>query len=89
VNPNLNTIDCILRLSPGLNLVLKSNQIAIPNQVVLSIEFFNKSLEVFTQNKFPDKWQINQEDLNQYKEALVVEKQNLVKDIRHRLLGNR
>jgi uncharacterized protein YjbI with pentapeptide repeats len=46
-----------------------------------SIQCFYKSLEVFTQDKFQKKWQINQEDLSQSKEALEVEKQNLVKDI--------
>ena len=46
-----------------------------------SVECFNKSLEVFTQDKFQKKWQIAQEDLSQSKEALEVEKQNLVKDI--------
>ena len=48
-----------------------------------SIECFNKYLEVFTQDKFQKKWQIAQEDLSQSKEALEVEKQNLVKDILH------
>jgi uncharacterized protein YjbI with pentapeptide repeats len=31
----------------------------------ISIECFNKSLEIFTQNEFPEKWKINQDDLNQ------------------------
>jgi hypothetical protein len=29
-----------------------------------SIECFNKSLEIFTQDEFPEKWKINQEDLD-------------------------
>jgi hypothetical protein len=40
-----------------------------------SIECYHNSLEVFTQDKFPKKWQINQEDLSQSKETLKVEKQ--------------
>jgi uncharacterized protein YjbI with pentapeptide repeats len=31
----------------------------------ISIECFNKSLEIFTQDEFPEKWKINQDDLNQ------------------------
>jgi uncharacterized protein YjbI with pentapeptide repeats len=30
-----------------------------------SIECFDRSLEIFTQNEFPEKWKINQDDLNQ------------------------
>jgi tetratricopeptide (TPR) repeat protein len=46
-----------------------------------SIQCYNKSLEIFTQNRFPEKWQINQEDLSQSLEAWKVEKSNLVKYI--------
>jgi uncharacterized protein YjbI with pentapeptide repeats len=46
-----------------------------------SIGCFNKSLEVFTQDKFPEKWQINREDSIQSQEALEVERQNLMRDI--------
>ena len=43
-----------------------------------SIECFNKSLKVFTQDNFLAKWQINQEDLSQSLKALKVEEQNLI-----------
>jgi uncharacterized protein YjbI with pentapeptide repeats len=46
-----------------------------------SIGCFNKSREVFTQDKFPEKWQINREDSIQSQEAWEVEKQNLIRDI--------
>jgi uncharacterized protein YjbI with pentapeptide repeats len=54
-----------------------------------SIKCFNKSLEVFTQDNFPEKWQINQEDLSQSQEAWEVERQNLMKDICHRQIPYR
>ena len=28
-----------------------------------SIEYFNKSLEIYTQNEFPEQWKINQDNL--------------------------
>jgi uncharacterized protein YjbI with pentapeptide repeats len=47
-----------------------------------SIACFNASLEVFgDRDKYLQKWQINQEDLQQSQAAWKVEKQNLIKDI--------
>jgi uncharacterized protein YjbI with pentapeptide repeats len=43
-----------------------------------SVQCFNKSLEVFTENEFPGKWGINQEDLTKSQQLI---KQILVKDI--------
>jgi uncharacterized NAD(P)/FAD-binding protein YdhS len=37
-----------------------------------SIECFNKSLEIFTQDEFPDKWKINQDDLSESQLSLEV-----------------
>jgi uncharacterized protein YjbI with pentapeptide repeats len=54
-----------------------------------SIACFNKSLEVFDRDKYPQKWQINQEDLIQSQEAWDVEKQNLIKDILERATTHR
>jgi hypothetical protein len=51
-----------------------------------SIECFNKSLEVFTQYEFPEKWGINQEDLVKSQRSI---KQMLVKDILDRPIPNR
>jgi hypothetical protein len=42
----------------------------------MSIECFNKSLEVFDRDKFPQQWQIDREDLSQSQQALAVESQN-------------
>jgi hypothetical protein len=47
-----------------------------------SIECFNKSLEVCTRNAFPDKWEINHDDLKQSKKQFdLLNKQILVKEI--------
>jgi Pentapeptide repeats (8 copies) len=46
-----------------------------------SITCFYQSLQFFTQDKFPQKWQINQEDLSQSQEALKIEMQHLIGDI--------
>ncbi len=47
-----------------------------------SIECFNKSLEIFTQDEFPEKWKINQDDWGESERSLeLLLKQDLVKDI--------
>jgi uncharacterized protein YjbI with pentapeptide repeats len=51
-----------------------------------SIECFNKSLAIFTQNDFPDKWKINYHDLDNSKDLL---KEDLAKDICFRQISNR
>ncbi len=46
-----------------------------------SIECFNKSLEIFTQNEFPEKWRINQEDLEKSQQFLAaIKKMIALKD---------
>jgi uncharacterized protein YjbI with pentapeptide repeats len=50
-----------------------------------SIECFNKSLEIYTQDNFPKKWKINKEDLSEslvfLKSFKFLQKQSLAKDI--------
>jgi uncharacterized protein YjbI with pentapeptide repeats len=46
-----------------------------------SIKCFKKSLEIFTQNEFPEKWKINQDDLNQSQLSLELILRRMEKDI--------
>jgi tetratricopeptide (TPR) repeat protein len=54
-----------------------------------SIECFDKSLEIFTQDKFPEKWKISQDDLVESQRLLELYKESLIEDISERLTLSR
>jgi uncharacterized protein YjbI with pentapeptide repeats len=43
-----------------------------------SIECFNNSLQIYTQQNFPEKWEINQQDLGEAIRSLEIDKKTLL-----------